>query len=150
MTLTPAEEMVALMRSLTLSQRIALVKTAREYAKQNRSKPQKSDAKVFVGKAAAARMRPKDGVASITPATSAPPPQYAACNKCGYEFLWGRLQKHQKKCTRAPKPPMAPIGPKSEVTYEWPPPSGRFVKNRDNDWDGAGWRDVSGGLCNGK
>jgi hypothetical protein len=64
--------MLALMRTLTLSQRLALVKIAREYAKQNRSKPPKSEknAKPFVGKAAAARMRPKDGVAKVSPASS--------------------------------------------------------------------------------
>jgi hypothetical protein len=111
--------MLTLMRTLTLSQRLALVKMAREYAKQNRSKPPKSEknAKPFVGKAAAARMRSKDDVAKVTPTPIGPTPPHASCKKCGYSYRCDILKNHEKKCRNVPKPP--PIVPK-EVVYECP------------------------------
>ena len=108
------------MRKLTIVQQMTLVKRAREYAKQNHSKPQKSDkkAKAFVGQAVA--RAPQESGVSVVPATSVNPPRDGQCKKCGYSWGLEFLQTHEKNCAKVPKPstPDPPIVP--EEVYECP------------------------------
>lgn len=104
------------MRTLTLSQQFALAKKAREYAKQNRSKPQQPNlsANGSARTAVTATSAPNGGGSPSAPASnkrkqlSVPTPaEDEGCPICHRRYAADKLKQHMSSCVGAsplPKP----------------------------------------------
>jgi hypothetical protein len=142
---TPTEEIVALMRTLTISQQSTVLKTARGLADQNRSKPQKSNRNVGVSseKVNMARAPQNSGVSPGTQVSSEKTPRYALldaaekCPVCHQPCSKNKLQKHMKErhknAAKSSKPSItSPQKPKALGSNT--PPAGAKATPRDTEW----------------